>query len=334
MRPRIVMTWPFLPEEVERLRAAAGPDHELVAAEVRDGMSIDSLVTPGTVAVIAQQRPSGGPHTADVRWHQALSAGVEHLLAGEPWPDGVTLTNGKGVYAIPIGQYVLAAMLRVNEFADARRELQERGVWEEDILPLCGIPLRGQTLVVVGYGSIGRETARVAAAMGMRVIAVTRRPERKADDAFRVPGTGDPDGSIPERTVGPEGLVDAIAEADFISINAPLTPASRRLVDARALAAMRPSAWIINTGRGALIDEAALLEALGAGRIGGAVLDVFSTEPLPADSPFWGLPNVVITPHLAGPETAGILTDLVADNLSRFVAGRPLVNIVDVASGY
>lgn len=331
---RIVIAFPFAAEHLERMRAAAGDDLRLTVVDPADRHAVDTAVGEGCVGLVAQRRPSAGTATPDLRWHQALSAGVEHLLMGGPWPEGVTLTNAKGVYAIPIAQYVLAAILRICEGAGRRDALQARHEWPDPVDPYVGTPVRGRTLVVVGYGGIGRETARVAAALGMRVLAVTARPERRAADAVLVPGTGDPDGSIPERIVGLDGLHAALAEADFVSLSVPLTPASRGLIDAAALARMRPDAWIVNTGRGPVIEEADLLAALHAGRIGGAVLDVFADEPLPSDSPWWDAPNVVVTPHVSGADSPGPLSEVVVQNLERFRAGRPLINVVDLARGY
>ena len=148
-----------------------------------------------------------------------------------------------------------------------------------------------------------------------------------------MPGTGDPDGTIPDRIVGIDALREAAAEADFLSITLPLTERSRGIVSREVLAALPAHAWIINTGRGPVVDEAALAEALAARRIGGAVLDVFGEEPLPATSPFWSLPNVVITPHVSG-ATMEHLAPLISENLRRFVAGEPLINRVDPQRGY
>jgi len=334
MPGRIVVSFPFAPEHLDRMRAAAGPDLSLEVVGSGDQAGLDGAAGPGCVALIAGRRPTTTTAAPDLRWQQALSAGVEHLLAAGPWPAQVTLTNAKGVYAIPIAQYVLAAILRISEGMDARRALQEERRWPEPVDPYTGVPVRGRTLVVVGYGGIGRETARVAAALGMRVIAVTARPERRLDEAVLVPGTGDPDGSIPERIVGLGGLHAALAEADFVSMSVPLTPASRGLIDAAALRVMRPGAWIINTGRGPVIAEADLLAALHAGQLGGAVLDVFEQEPLPADSPWWTAPNVIVTPHVSGSDSPGPLCELVVRNIERFRAGQPLLNTVDPARGY
>src|SRR5262249_4137906 len=153
------------------------------------------------------------------------------------------------------------------------------------------------------------------------------------DDAYRVPGTGDPDGTIPERIVGLEGLPEAAREADALIVTVPLTAASRGLVDAGSLGALRATAWVVNTSRGALIDEPALLEGLRAGRIAGAVLDVFGQEPLPADSPWWDAPNVIVTPHASG-VTLRFFDALVVENVRRYLAGEPLLNPVDPERGY
>ncbi len=333
-RPRIAIAFSFAPEHLARMREVAGDTFELISVDPGDPAALDAAVGPGCVAIIGGRRPSPGIAVPDLRWHQALSAGVEHLLGPEPWPAGVTLTNAKGVYAVPIAQYVLAAILRINERTALRDAAQASHTWPDPLEPYVGRPVRGQTLVVVGYGGIGREVGRVAAALGMRILAVTANPDRRTSEAPLVPGTGDPDGSIPERIVGLDALHDAFAEADVVSLSVPLTPASRGLVDAAALARMRGDAWIINTGRGPVIDEAALLAALHERRIGGAVLDVFAQEPLPPDSPLWDAPNTVITSHVSGADSPGPLSEVVLRNLERFRDDRPLVNVVDLARGY
>jgi phosphoglycerate dehydrogenase-like enzyme len=296
----------------------------------------DEIVTPATDGLIGFSLPTDLSRAPNLRWLQILSAGAEFALdaLGGAWPAGITFTNARGCYAGAIAQFTLAAILRVAEQVDARTELQRGGVWPDDNDQFIGKLLRGQTLVIVGYGGIGREIARLAAAFGMRIIAVKARPEQREDTAFRLPGTGDPDGTIPERIVGVDGLGDAFAEADFVSITLPISPGSRGVVSRSVLERLRPHAWLINTGRGPVTDEVALAELLAAGRIGGAALDVFGEEPLPSDSPFWTLPNVVLTPHISGSSGALEHRHLIAENLRRFVAGEPLLNQVDVVRGY
>ena len=331
---QIALAFRFDRHDIDVLRDTVDAGFELWLAPGMDQQAVDDAVGPGVVGLIAQHRPSDPRKAPDLRWQQVLSAGVEHLLGSGQWPRAVTLTNARGVYAPAIGQYVMGAILRVTEQVDARRELQRDRRWPEDENRFTGRPVRGTTLVILGYGGIGREIARLAAAFGMRVLAVTARPEKRVDDSFRAPGTGDPDGSIPEKIVGLDRLHETAAEADFVAVTVPLTPESRGLVDRQVLAALRADAWIINTGRGPVIEQTALLEALTQHRLGGAVLDVFDEEPLPPDSPLWNAPGAILTPHLSGSEAGTALRDLVAENLRRFTNGRPLINVVDPVRGY
>jgi phosphoglycerate dehydrogenase-like enzyme len=296
----------------------------------------DEVVTPETQGLIGHSLPSDLSRAPRLRWLQILSAGAESALAlgGAAWPARVTLTNARGCYAGAIAQFTLAALLRVAEKVDARDEVQRGGAWPADNDVLIGTLLRGQTLVIVGYGGIGREIARLARDFGMRILAVKARPEQRLDTSYHLPGTGDPEGTIPERIVGVDGLGEAFAEADFVSVTLPISPGSRGVVSRSVLERLRPHVWLVNTGRGPVIDEVALAELLAARRIGGAALDVFGEEPLPSSSPFWTLPNVVLTPHVSGSSGALEHRQLIAENLRRFVAGEPLLNDVDPERGY
>jgi phosphoglycerate dehydrogenase-like enzyme len=296
--------------------------------------AVDEVMTPDMDGLIGMGLPTDRSAIARLRWVQILSAGAEVALAGGQWPLSVVLTNARGCYAGAIAQYTLGAILRIAERMDERNELQRRGRWPEDQDEYVGRLLRGQTLLIVGYGGIGREIGRLAAAFGMRVIAAKARPDQRVDTSFRLPGTGDPDGSIPDRIIGIEGLAAAAAEADFVSITLPITPTSRGIVSREVIRALGGHAWIVNTGRGPVVDEDALLEALTERRIGGAVLDVFGQEPLPEGHPLWSLSNVVITPHVSGSSGALEHQKLIAENLRRFVAGEALLNVVDPQRGY
>ena len=314
---------------------AISPRLHLRIAEGTDQAAIDEVASTDLDGLIARSLPTDRAKTPSLHWLQVLSAGVEHLVGeSAKWPSEIALTNARGAYATSIAQYTIAAILRVAERMDLRREQQLTGRWPdgpEDAL--LGDSVRGRTLVIVGYGGIGREIARLAAAHGMRVIAVKANPSVRVDDGFRADGTGDPDGSIPERIVGIDALREVAAEADYVSITLPITAQSRGVVSREVLAALPGHAWIVNTGRGPVFDEGALAEILAAGSIGGAVLDVFGEEPLPSTSPFWRLPNVVITPHVSGASSRE-LSLLVAENLRRFVNGEALLNRVDPQRGY
>ena len=294
---------------------------------------LDGLTDPEVEVLIGSRPPADLTRLPGLRWLQVRSAGVDHMADDPPWRKGVLVTNGRGVYAIPIAEYVTAMVLRIHQPFEAWSVDQAAHRWREfEDAPLAPV-VRGKVAVVLGYGSIGREVARQLAALGLRIVAVKSRPEVRTDDAFRVSGTGDPDGSIPDRIVGVEGLTDAVGEADIVVLTMPLTAASRRIVDARVLAAMPGHAWLINVARGALVDEAALLETLRAGRLAGAVLDVFEHEPLPPDDPLWDAPNLIVTPHASG-ATLEFLDELVVENVRRYLAGESLLNPVDPHRGY
>jgi phosphoglycerate dehydrogenase-like enzyme len=250
-----------------------------------------------------------------LRWLQAMGAGVDWALVPE-LPAGVQVTRAPGVFGPWMSEYVLGWCAWVTQKMETYRAAQRERRWIETVVPGR---LAGATLCLVGVGDIGRAIARAARALGMRVVGVTR-------SGARVPGV--------ERIYRTARLTAALAAADFVVLVVPLTPTTHGLIGARELAAMRPTAWLLNVARGAVVDEPALLAALERGAIAGAVLDVFTTEPLPPESPLWALPNVVVTPHVSGPSTPDELAPLFNDNLARWRAGRPLRHVVDRARGY
>jgi len=253
-----------------------------------------------------------------VRWYHSLGAGVENLVGLPVFRErGIVLTNNSGAMDIPIGEHVTAMLLAAAKRLHLYRDQQRQGEWKEH----RQLELHGSTLVVFGLGSIGAEAARLAAALGMRVIGVRR-------SSTPVPGV--------ERIVPPDQLADAVAEADYLAVCAPLTHATRGAVSRAVIARMKPTAWIVNIARGAIVDESALVEALQAGRIAGAALDAFTVEPLPRESPLWSLENVIITPHSSNssPNVRQRTLALVQENLRRFEKGEPLLNVVNLEAGY
>ncbi|MBX5465779.1 MAG: D-2-hydroxyacid dehydrogenase [Clostridia bacterium] len=260
-----------------------------------------------------------------LRWVHAASAGVDRLV--EPLREAarggrrILLTNASGTNAVPIAEHVLLLMLALaRRLPEYVRQQQER-LWR----PHGARELQGATLVVAGYGAIGREVARRAGALGMRVLALRRHapPEGEAD-------------AWAERVAGPEAARAFFAEADFLLLALPRTPETEGYLDAEKIGWLPERAVVINVGRGALVDEAALLEALRARRIAGAALDVFRQEPLPADSLLWAEPRLLITPHVAwaSPETPRRGAELFADNLRRYLSGEPLRNRVELETAY
>jgi phosphoglycerate dehydrogenase-like enzyme len=307
----------YHPDEAEAyarlVRVPAG--HEVAVHACATEAEAAPLMSEVDAAYAWKLPPALYGKAARLDWVQAMGAGVDWVLVPE-LPARVTVTRVPGIFGPWMSEYVLGWCSWVTQRMETYRAAQREARWLGDVVPGR---LRGKTLTLVGVGDIGREIARVARAVGMHVIGVSRSGER-------VPAV--------ERVYRPRSLARALAAADFVVVVVPLTAQTRGLIDARALAAMRPGAWLINIARGAVIDEAALVDALRARRIAGAVLDVFPTEPLPADHPLWRLDNVVITPHVAGPSTTDELAPVFNDNLARWLRGRPLQHVVDRARGY
>ena len=229
------------------------------------------------------------------------------------------VTNARGVFSRPIAEYVVMMLLAVARRLPQLLELQRERTWQ----PLRARELSGMTVGIIGFGSIGLELARLLEPFGTHVVAVRRHPERGSE------GTS-------AEIQGPDALDEVLRAADAIVLTAPLTGETADLIGPRELSVMRPGAWLYNIARGRLIDERALRAALAAGTIGGAVLDVFREEPLPADSPLYDTPNLIITPHTswASDQVVRRSFELFVGNLRRFVAGQPLDNLVDLDAGY
>ena len=306
-----------LPKQtLEHIRALA-PHHTVVVTDQRE--EVEQIL--GSVEVAAVHfSPQWIMRAPRLRWYQQWGAGTDWLLRHpEVASLDFTLTNASGVHAIPISEHILAMMLAFTRQLPAAFRAQAQGKWQRD---LPAFELAGSTMVLVGVGAIGRRTAKIASALGMHVIGIRRNPSQ----------------SLPEvhRMVGPDRLVDVLPEADFIVLTLPLTNDTRHLLDARAFEKMKSSAYVINIGRGGTIDEEALIQALQTGAIAGAGLDVFSNEPLPADSPLWEMDNVIITAHYSGttPHYNDRALEIFIDNLDRYLKGQPLRNVVDKRLGY
>jgi phosphoglycerate dehydrogenase-like enzyme len=256
-----------------------------------------------------------------VRWVHSRSAGLDSLLFPELVESPVPLTNGTGVFSLSLGEFALAAILYFAK--DFRRMIRNQmaGRWEQfDITEISG-----QTVGIVGYGDIGRAVATRVRAMGMRVLAV----KRHGPPLYNV----DP---LVDQIYSPEHRIEMISRCDYIVASAPLTPETRGMIGEAEFAAMKPSAVVINIGRGPVIDEDAMLKALTAGRIKGAGLDVFTHEPLPEGHPFYRLENVLLSPHCAD-HTADWLEQAMRfflENFERFRKGEPLRNVVNKKLGY
>jgi phosphoglycerate dehydrogenase-like enzyme len=260
-----------------------------------------------------------------LRWLHLTSDGANHLNGEKILGSDVLITNSR-IYGAPIAEYVFASAIAFKRrFPLMHQRFQEGRVWPTNQwAEYAGEELAGKTLVIVGYGSIGRQVARVARAFDMHVVATRRRVERPTceDEVVQV--------------YPPGHLKELLAQGDLVVVCLPLTEETRGAIGEAELRAMKPSAYLVSVGRGKVIDDVALYRALKEGWIGGAGLDVWAQTPLPPDSPYFDLPNVIMTPHMAGISQSAYqrITDLFCENLRRYLVGEELLNIVDKHIGY
>src|SRR3954465_3681651 len=243
---RLILDAEIRPETVERLRTLS-PDLDVVDVTSDPAFVPGELRDPEVEVIVGSRPPDDLGGVPKLRWLQVRSAGVDHMAADPPWRHGITVTNAKGVYAVPIGEYVTGMVLRVHQPVGVWSADQAAHRWPPDgAAPALISIVRGKTAVIAGYGSIGREVARQLSALGLRIIAVKPRPDVRIDTSFRVPGTGDPDGSIPERIVGEEELAAVAREADLLVVTMPLTEATRGIIDRTVIEALPERAWFCN----------------------------------------------------------------------------------------
>jgi phosphoglycerate dehydrogenase-like enzyme len=257
------------------------------------------------------------PKAERLRWIQSLTAGVEGWLALPDLPKGVTLTCARGTHRVQMPENILGALFHLTKPYAAIVEDQKTSKWTRRVSDT----LAGKTLGILGLGAIGVELARKAAALEMRVIGTKRAP-----------------GPVPrvERVYAPEQTSEVLAQSDYVVLLLPVTPETRGYINSARLAQMKKTAKILNFGRGELIVDADLVDAVHRKIIAGAVLDVFAVEPLPVEHPFWTTPGITVLPHIGGlhPERDGVVAQLFVDNLKRFLAGQPLLHTVERARGY
>ena len=330
--------WTVPDAEVTRLRAEF-PDVEVTRATSREelaagmpGAEILFSWAPGEELARAAAR---------LRWIHTPAAGVGAYLTPSVLERGLVVTNSRGCHAIPIAEHVLGMLVALaRRLRPAIEEQTTTGLRRENWWVGSAIPaeLYGRTLGLYGYGLIGREIARRAVAFGMRVLAVRRDPAREDDrDPALLSALGLPAREPPvDAIMGPDGLDRLLGESDAVVICAALTPETQGRFDAAAFGRMKPGAWLVNIARGRIVREEDLVAALRGGQLGSAALDVFETEPLPHGSALYGLPNVLLTPHVSGLSTGfwPRAMALFRENLRRDADGLPLLNRVSFERGY
>jgi phosphoglycerate dehydrogenase-like enzyme len=304
-----------LQQEFPRLTFVQLPGYEHVPREITDT----------DVFIGWTLRPEDFVAAPRLKWIHSPAAAVHQLMFPELVRSGVVVTNSTSVHGPVVAEHAIALLLALAKrlpqamHYQARRQWSQDQLWSERPRPR---EVDGATVVVVGLGGIGAEFTRRAKALGMRVLGVRENPGKGAGGADQV--------------YGPAEMEAVLPQAEFVLLCTPVTPATRHVINRARLERMKPGSYLINVARGDLIDEPALIEALTNQRIAGAALDVFEEEPLPADSPFWSLDNVLITPH-----TAAVTERLwerhlqhIVENLKRFLAGQPLLNEVDKKRRY
>jgi phosphoglycerate dehydrogenase-like enzyme len=273
-----------------------------------------------------------------LRWIQFHFAGLDASLESPLLhKEDIAVTTLSGASASQMAEYAIMMLLALGHHFPELMAAQTRADWPRDRFErFMPKELRGSTVGIVGYGSIGRQVAALLKSFGAVVLAAKRDAMHPEDTGYIVEGMGDPAGDLFDRLYPIQALQSMLKECDFVVVTVPLTPETQGLIGAAELAAMRPGAYLVDTSRGGVIDPPALLQALQEKRIAGAALDVFSEEPLPANNPLWKLPNLLLTPHISGisahyNERA---LQLFSENLTRYIDGLPLLNRYDQTKGY
>jgi D-2-hydroxyacid dehydrogenase (NADP+) len=313
--------WSIPASQVDRIARARPGDTVIDArdadARLREFPSADALFTWRISAAEFALAPR-------VRWMHSSAVGVDTLLPAPVVASPVVVTMSRGVHSESIAEHAIALVLALRRHLHVAARRQHERAWAQVEIAAAGVPALAATrLLVIGLGSIGARIASHAAALGMQVRGVRRRSSLKA-----------PDGVV--EVFAADELSAALPDADVVVLAAPRTGETGALIGRAELARMKPGALLINVARGQLVDEPALAEALGSGRLGGAGLDAFAREPLSPESPLWAFPNVLITPHTASfsGDYWTPVVDLFLENVGRFERGEPLHNVVDKTRGY
>ncbi len=336
MDPIYVLSTMSFPDEFLDLLRAVSPRLTVVQHNAASVDKVPSELWDQVEVLYTMSAVPDPVRAPGLRWVQLHSAGVNQVQNTPLWGSDVVITTASGVHTSNMAEYVLMMMLAFAHRLPRMLDYQARAEWpSQRWRKFVPQELRGATVGVVGYGSIGREVGRLAHAFGMRVLGV-HRGGTAGSPGYELPELANQPGAEPDRLYIPDQLTHMLADCDYVVLAVPYTSATHHLINQTALRAMKPTAVLVNVARGAVVDEAALIDALREGRIAGAALDVFGEEPLPADSPLWKMENVVISPHVAGftPHYDKRVTTLFGENLRRYLAGEPLLNQVERGREY
>ncbi|QEG33426.1 D-2-hydroxyacid dehydrogenase [Bythopirellula goksoeyrii] len=329
--PIVVIDAKIDTEGLERLRAIG--DVQVKCISEVYGNNEEQRVLPAELICDAEILlctfpPTNFDEMHDLKLIQVTSSGYQQLEGLNLVAKGIRACNGLGEFDVPIAEWTISMI--VNLCRDLRTMIrnQEAGHWDRSARHQSEV--RGRTLGIWGYGGIGRETARLAKSMGLQVHVLTRRGVQRRDDIYRVPGTGDVEGTLPDRVFHLKDKDEFLSNLDFLVLSMPLNDANRGIVSHQELRLLPEHAYILNPARGPLVDEEALLKALREKWIAGAALDAHYHYPMPADHPLWRFPNVIMTPHVSGSGSsthfASRVWDIFVQNVEKYREGKPLLN--------
>jgi phosphoglycerate dehydrogenase-like enzyme len=333
----VLLTVPFSEEQLQLLRELS-PRLRITSLPDREARDIPADVWARTEILYTDQVIPLPEQVPALRWVQFNFAGIDFMLDKTIWqkPE-VVFTNLSGAAAPQMAEFALTMMLALAHHLPELAASQARAEWPRDRWEkFHSFELRTSTVGIVGYGSIGREIARLLHPLGTKILAVKRDAMHPEDPGYMIPGLGDPGGDLFHRLYPYQALKSMLKEVDVAVVVLPSTPETRGLIGAAELAVMKPTAFLVSMARGSIIDQAALLNALQEKHLAGAALDVFAEEPLPANSPLWKLPNVIISPHIGGMSDFydRRALDLFTENLKRYLAGASLLNRLSPQKGY
>lgn len=326
---KILLDLPVEQSHFHRLRELPGVSVHQVPPHAREE-AIPSELSHGAQILLCKMAPVNFEEMIDLELMQLATVGYEHLRLLGLAERSVRVCNARGLFDTAIAEWVLAMMINLTRDVRGMLHNQDRTVWDRDAR--FQQEIRGRVVGLWGYGGIGRETARLAKAFGLTVHVMARSGVGPRRDTYVLPGTGDPEGILPDRAFEPGQELDFLSGLDFLVLALPHTQRTTGLLGARELRALPRTAFVLNPARGPIIDEAALLTALSEGWIAGAALDTHFAYPLPPEHPLWRMPNVLLTPHISGADHSRAfparMADLFLQNIERFQTGQPLLNLI------
>ncbi|MCL5428546.1 MAG: D-2-hydroxyacid dehydrogenase [Chloroflexi bacterium] len=334
---QILITVQFNQEQLDELQSL-GPDFKVISHPLAHGQDLPEGVW-AQVEILYTFRALPQPEQAPkLRWIQFHLAGVEeHLEQAILRQAKVQATTLSGANAPQVAEHALALMLAIGHHLPEMVADQSRSQWATQRTQRY-IPkeLINSTVGIIGYGSVGQRLARMLQSFGVTILANKRDLLRAGSADYQVDGQGDPAADLPRRLYPGKALRSLLKECDYVVVTVPLTEETRGMLGAKQLSAMKPNAVLVDVSRGGVVDQEALIHALEKGQLAGAGLDVFAEEPLPADNPLWEMPNVLISPHVAGlsPHYVERAFALFKENLRRYIGGEELLNKIDLERGY